>query len=138
LPDSTLSLTEARSSCAGNAGETVRCVRLDSQSPVAVPRVVRVGVVVRFVAHEGALPSPPFWRVCALSCGEMEPLRACVVLSRRARISCPEAASSRIPGKDGTIWANGLYPLTMEFSEDYPHKPPKCKFPAGLFLSSCS
>jgi hypothetical protein len=38
----------------------------------------------------------------------------------------------RIPGKDGTIWANGLFPLTMEFSEDYPHKPPKCKFPAGL------
>lgn len=40
----------------------------------------------------------------------------------------------RIPGKDGTIWANGLFPLTMEFSEDYPHKPPKCKFPAGQSL----
>jgi hypothetical protein len=103
-----------------------------------VPRVVRVGGLVRFVAHEGALPSPPFWHVRALSCAGMEPLRACVVLSRRARISCPEAASSRIPGKDGTIWANGLYPLTMEFSEDYPHKPPKCKFPTGLFLSSCT
>jgi ubiquitin-protein ligase len=37
----------------------------------------------------------------------------------------------RIPGKEGTIWANGLFPLTMEFSEDYPHKPPKCKFPQG-------
>ena len=23
--------------------------------------------------------------------------------------------------------------LTMEFSEDYPSKPPKCKFPAGFF-----
>jgi len=41
----------------------------------------------------------------------------------------------RIPGKEGTIWANGLFSLTMEFSEDYPHKPPKCKFPAG---SPCS
>jgi len=40
-----------------------------------------------------------------------------------------------IPGKEGTIWANGLFSLTMEFSEDYPHKPPKCKFPAG---SPCS
>eukprot|EP00802_Teleaulax_amphioxeia_P025910 Tamp_26855.p2 GENE.Tamp_26855~~Tamp_26855.p2 ORF type:complete len:171 (+),score=19.42 Tamp_26855:27-515(+) len=38
-----------------------------------------------------------------------------------------------IPGKEGTVWANGLFPLTMEFSEDYPHKPPKCKFPAGFF-----
>jgi ubiquitin-protein ligase len=37
----------------------------------------------------------------------------------------------RIPGKEGTIWAHGLFPLTMEFSEDYPHKPPKCKFPQG-------
>ncbi len=23
--------------------------------------------------------------------------------------------------------------MTMEFSEDYPTKPPKCKFPAGFF-----
>ena len=46
---------------------------------------------------------------------------------------------NRIPGKEGTIWGGGLFPLTMEFSEDYPHKPPKCKFPAGLdsILSTC-
>lgn len=30
-----------------------------------------------------------------------------------------------IPGKEGTIWEGGFYPLTMEFSEDYPAKPPK-------------
>jgi len=48
------------------------------------------------------------------------------------RHSPTRAAASRIPGKEGTVWANGLFPLTMEFSEDYPHKPPKCKFPAGL------
>merc|ERR1712166_256720 len=30
-----------------------------------------------------------------------------------------------IPGKDGTLWEGGLYKLTMEFSEDYPSKPPK-------------
>mmetsp|Transcript_20474 Transcript_20474/g.56767 ORF Transcript_20474/g.56767 Transcript_20474/m.56767 type:complete len:160 (+) Transcript_20474:173-652(+) len=38
-----------------------------------------------------------------------------------------------IPGKKETDWAGGFYPLTMEFSEDYPTKPPKCKFPAGFF-----
>ncbi|KAL2906321.1 SUMO-conjugating enzyme SCE1 [Bienertia sinuspersici] len=35
-----------------------------------------------------------------------------------------------IPGKAGTDWEGGYYPLTMHFSEEYPSKPPKCKFPA--------
>jgi ubiquitin-protein ligase len=30
-----------------------------------------------------------------------------------------------IPGPDKTDWAGGFYPMTMEFSEDYPVKPPK-------------
>lgn len=30
-----------------------------------------------------------------------------------------------VPGKEGTEWAGGLYPLSMEFTEDYPAKPPK-------------
>jgi ubiquitin-conjugating enzyme E2 I len=30
-----------------------------------------------------------------------------------------------IPGKDGTDWAGGFFPLTLEFTEDYPAKPPK-------------
>ncbi|EKX34450.1 hypothetical protein GUITHDRAFT_155732 [Guillardia theta CCMP2712] len=38
-----------------------------------------------------------------------------------------------VPGKENTIWAGGLFDITMEFSEDYPHKPPKCRFPAGFF-----
>ncbi|XP_057806661.1 SUMO-conjugating enzyme SCE1 isoform X1 [Salvia miltiorrhiza] len=38
-----------------------------------------------------------------------------------------------IPGKAGTDWEGGYYPLTMHFSEDYPSKPPKCKFPQGFF-----
>ena len=38
-----------------------------------------------------------------------------------------------IPGKKDTLWFSGHYPLTMEFSEDYPSKPPKCKFPTGFF-----
>lgn len=32
-----------------------------------------------------------------------------------------------------TDWEGGCYPLTLHFSEDYPSKPPKCKFPAGFF-----
>merc|ERR1711918_211178 len=38
-----------------------------------------------------------------------------------------------IPGKESTDWAGGLYKLTMEFSEDYPSKPSKCKFTPPLF-----
>lgn len=30
-----------------------------------------------------------------------------------------------IPGKEKTDWEGGFYPLTMEFTEDYPTKPPK-------------
>lgn len=30
-----------------------------------------------------------------------------------------------IPGRPGTDWAGGVYPLTIEFSDDYPAKPPK-------------
>lgn len=32
-----------------------------------------------------------------------------------------------------TDWANGVYKLTMEFSDDYPIKPPKCVFTPKLF-----
>ena len=32
-----------------------------------------------------------------------------------------------------TDWEGGYYPLTMHFNEDYPSKPPKCKFPQGFF-----
>ncbi|EYU25459.1 hypothetical protein ABFS82_03G040600 [Erythranthe guttata] len=38
-----------------------------------------------------------------------------------------------IPGKSGTDWEGGYYPLTMHFSEDYPGKPPECKFPPNFF-----
>jgi Ubiquitin-conjugating enzyme len=34
--------------------------------------------------------------------------------------------SCGIPGKANTIWDPAVYPLTMEFTEDYPSKPPKC------------
>lgn len=39
----------------------------------------------------------------------------------------------QIPGKEGTIWEGGLYPLTLQFTEDYPAKPPKCSFPQHFF-----
>ena len=38
-----------------------------------------------------------------------------------------------IPGKEKTDWAGGYYPLTLEFSLEYPSKPPKVSFPRGFF-----
>jgi ubiquitin-conjugating enzyme E2 I len=32
-----------------------------------------------------------------------------------------------IPGKVSTDWEGGLFKVRMEFPEDYPSKPPKCK-----------
>ncbi|KAI8542123.1 hypothetical protein RHMOL_Rhmol08G0114800 [Rhododendron molle] len=32
-----------------------------------------------------------------------------------------------------TDWEGGNYPITINFTEDYPSKPPKCKFPQGFF-----
>ena len=40
----------------------------------------------------------------------------------------------RLPGKEGTAWAGGSFPLSLEFpADDYPSKPPKARFPAGFF-----
>ncbi|KKA27822.1 hypothetical protein TD95_003920 [Thielaviopsis punctulata] len=38
-----------------------------------------------------------------------------------------------IPGKENTIWEGGLYKLVITFPDDYPAKPPKCKFVPPLF-----
>merc|ERR1719164_421072 len=38
-----------------------------------------------------------------------------------------------IPGKKGTVWEGGSYKMTMEFTDEYPSKPPKCKFNPPLF-----
>jgi ubiquitin-conjugating enzyme E2 I len=38
-----------------------------------------------------------------------------------------------IPGKKGTPWEGGTYPLTMTFPDDYPSKPPKCAFDAPIY-----
>lgn len=38
-----------------------------------------------------------------------------------------------VPGKKDSAWAGGDYTLTMEFTEDYPSKPPKVKFVPPLF-----
>ena len=38
-----------------------------------------------------------------------------------------------IPGKEGTDWQGGVYKVKMEFPEEYPSKPPKCKFEPPLF-----
>ena len=38
-----------------------------------------------------------------------------------------------IPGKPNTPWEGGTYKLKMYFPEEYPSKPPKCKFAPPLF-----
>jgi hypothetical protein len=32
-----------------------------------------------------------------------------------------------IPGKEQTDWSGGIFKVRLEFSEDYPSRPPKCK-----------
>ncbi|QIW98296.1 hypothetical protein AMS68_003814 [Peltaster fructicola] len=38
-----------------------------------------------------------------------------------------------IPGREKTIWEGGLYKLELIFPNEYPTKPPKCKFVPPLF-----
>lgn len=38
-----------------------------------------------------------------------------------------------IPGKVGSIWEGATYKLFIDFSDEYPSKPPKCKFEKVLF-----
>lgn len=38
-----------------------------------------------------------------------------------------------LPGKKDTLWEGGFFPISMHFTEDFPSKPPKCKFPANFF-----
>mmetsp|Transcript_8856 Transcript_8856/g.18825 ORF Transcript_8856/g.18825 Transcript_8856/m.18825 type:complete len:158 (+) Transcript_8856:33-506(+) len=38
-----------------------------------------------------------------------------------------------IPGKLNTPWATGVYKIIMEFPDDYPSRPPKCRFTPPLF-----
>ncbi|PUZ48580.1 hypothetical protein GQ55_7G256400 [Panicum hallii var. hallii] len=38
-----------------------------------------------------------------------------------------------VPGKEGTDWEGGYFPLALNFDENYPIRAPVCKFPAGFF-----
>lgn len=42
-----------------------------------------------------------------------------------------------IPGKAKTDWEGGYFPLTIEFSEDYPSKPPKVLGGRHMFVDTC-
>ncbi|PQE27563.1 asparagine synthetase protein [Rutstroemia sp. NJR-2017a BBW] len=38
-----------------------------------------------------------------------------------------------VPGKEKTLWEGGLFKLNLTFPDEYPTKPPKCKFVPPLF-----
>mmetsp|Transcript_18693 Transcript_18693/g.47310 ORF Transcript_18693/g.47310 Transcript_18693/m.47310 type:complete len:130 (+) Transcript_18693:97-486(+) len=38
-----------------------------------------------------------------------------------------------VPGKAGTAWEGGVYPVRIEFSSEYPGKPPECYLPPSFF-----
>ncbi|KAL8833691.1 MAG: hypothetical protein Q9170_004136 [Blastenia crenularia] len=38
-----------------------------------------------------------------------------------------------VPGRDKTLWEGGLFKLVVAFPDEYPTKPPKCKFVPPLF-----
>ncbi|CAI5755970.1 unnamed protein product [Candida verbasci] len=38
-----------------------------------------------------------------------------------------------IPGKPGTKWEEGIYPIRLEFPLEYPSKPPKVQFPKNFY-----
>ncbi|CAK5050225.1 unnamed protein product [Meloidogyne enterolobii] len=38
-----------------------------------------------------------------------------------------------IPGPKDTIWEGGLYKLQMNFEDDFPFTPPKCRFDPPIF-----
>lgn len=40
-----------------------------------------------------------------------------------------------VPGKPGTDFAGGVFPVTLEFHEDYPIKPPLCMMRVALSQS---
>jgi ubiquitin-protein ligase len=61
-------------------------------------------------------PSPPF----PLSLQTASPLSS-------------HTSTCFLPSPSQTPWAGGVYKLEMVFSEDYPGKPPKCKFNPPLF-----
>ena len=42
-----------------------------------------------------------------------------------------------VPGKEGTDWEGASFKLTLEFTADYPSKPPKAKFSPPLFHINC-
>lgn len=75
-------------------------------------------------------------------CSQCALLR-CILVTKKGFFARPEKGAdgtldlmtweAGIPGKKDTKWAGGLYKLRMSFPEDYPSKPPKCKFSPPLF-----
>ena len=49
------------------------------------------------------------------------------------RLFTPSLSHHPIPARTQTSWAGGTYRLQLAFSEDFPAKPPSCKFSPPLF-----
>lgn len=49
-----------------------------------------------------------------------------------SRMPAPLLMQCQLPGKEGTEWEGGLFPLTLSFSQDYPSAPPRVFFPPGF------
>lgn len=39
----------------------------------------------------------------------------------------------KVPGRSGTKWEGGVFPVTLKFNTSYPSSPPLCFLPAGFF-----
>lgn len=37
-----------------------------------------------------------------------------------------------VPGKDGTVWEGGVYPIDIKFPQNFPTEAPLCYFPVGF------
>jgi hypothetical protein len=87
----------------------------------------------RCVRRDAAVPTPARARrtACAVKSGLCHPRRSHRALARRRGALTRHATRGVVVA--GTKWEAGVFPVKLEFSEDYPSKCPKASFPQGFF-----
>lgn len=100
---------------------------------VAVLRVLCLLEETGLVEHsrDSADPSWSYPSPCASVCGS--PCGACRFHPSCFSLLPPFSPSPAPVTHPQTPWAGGIYKLVMEFSEDYPSRPPRCRFDPPLF-----